>query len=173
MIAAYGLGMLAVGWYYCAARKTREDYLLGGRHMRPLEVGIAVRRPAQHAFLPGLAGRDDQERADDVRRRLAYPLIALVVGWLMIPFIMQLQVTSAYEILEIRLGLAVRTARLADVPHAAPAVDGGDRLRRRQHGAGARAGAAARVGPGGVRDAGLVTVPTPLWAGCGRWCSPT
>ena len=40
---------------------------------------------------------------------LAYPLIGLVVGWLMIPFIMRLRVTSAYEILELRLGPGVRT----------------------------------------------------------------
>ena len=40
---------------------------------------------------------------------LAYPLIGLVVGWLMIPFIMRLKITSAYEILELRFGPAVRT----------------------------------------------------------------
>jgi SSS family solute:Na+ symporter len=38
----------------------------------------------------------------------SYPLIAVVVGWLVIPFIMKLKVTSAYEILETRLGPAVR-----------------------------------------------------------------
>ena len=38
----------------------------------------------------------------------AYPLVILVVGWLIIPFIMRLRVTSAYEILEYRLGLGVR-----------------------------------------------------------------
>jgi len=40
---------------------------------------------------------------------LAYPLVALIVGWLIIPFIMKLRVTSAYEILELRFGPAVRT----------------------------------------------------------------
>ena len=30
---------------------------------------------------------------------LAYPLIGLVVGWFIVPFIMRLKVTSAYEIL--------------------------------------------------------------------------
>jgi SSS family solute:Na+ symporter len=39
---------------------------------------------------------------------LAYPFIYLVVGRLVIPFIMKLKVTSAYEILERRLGLSVR-----------------------------------------------------------------
>ena len=40
---------------------------------------------------------------------LAYPLVGLVIGWLIIPFIMRLKVTSAYEILELRFGPAVRT----------------------------------------------------------------
>lgn len=39
---------------------------------------------------------------------LAFPFIALVVGWFLIPFFMKLKVTSAYEILETRLGLSVR-----------------------------------------------------------------
>jgi SSS family solute:Na+ symporter len=38
----------------------------------------------------------------------AYPLVAVVVGWFMIPYIMKLRITSAYEILETRLGLSVR-----------------------------------------------------------------
>jgi Na+/proline symporter len=39
---------------------------------------------------------------------LAYPLIFLLVGFLFIPVVMRLDVTSAYEILEQRLGLGVR-----------------------------------------------------------------
>jgi len=39
---------------------------------------------------------------------VALPFIAVVVGWLLIPFIMRLKVTSAYEILETRLGVSVR-----------------------------------------------------------------
>ncbi|OHB82509.1 MAG: hypothetical protein A2V98_17870 [Planctomycetes bacterium RBG_16_64_12] len=38
----------------------------------------------------------------------AYPFVFVVTGWLLIPFIMKLKVTSAYEILQSRLGPAVR-----------------------------------------------------------------
>ncbi len=41
-------------------------------------------------------------------RLLPYPLIALIVGRFLIPFFMSLKVTSAYEILELRLGIGVR-----------------------------------------------------------------
>jgi SSS family solute:Na+ symporter len=39
---------------------------------------------------------------------VAYPLVAIVAGWFMIPYIMKLKITSAYELLETRLGLSVR-----------------------------------------------------------------
>jgi SSS family solute:Na+ symporter len=39
---------------------------------------------------------------------IAIPFIAVVVGWLLIPYIMKLRITSAYEILETRLGSSVR-----------------------------------------------------------------
>ena len=38
----------------------------------------------------------------------AYPFVAVVVGWFIIPQIMKLRITSAYEVLESRLGLSVR-----------------------------------------------------------------
>ena len=41
VIAAYALGMLSVGWYYSRRNKTGEDYLLGGRQMRPIMVGVS------------------------------------------------------------------------------------------------------------------------------------
>ena len=40
VIALYVLGMLSVGWYYSRRNKTQEEYLLGGRQMRPLWVGV-------------------------------------------------------------------------------------------------------------------------------------
>ena len=38
VIAAYFVGMLAVGAYYARRSRTATDYLLGGRTMRPLEA---------------------------------------------------------------------------------------------------------------------------------------
>ena len=39
---------------------------------------------------------------------ISYPLIFLIVGWLLIPWIMRLKVTSGYELLEARLGITGR-----------------------------------------------------------------
>ena len=41
---------------------------------------------------------------------LSLPLVYLVVGWLIIPVVMRLPITSAFELLEARLGLSVRQA---------------------------------------------------------------
>jgi SSS family solute:Na+ symporter len=110
VIAVYALGMLSVGWYYSRRSKTREEYLLGGRKMRPTAVGVslfaALISTISYLAWPGEMIKNGPMMVSAV---LAYPVIGVVVGWLMIPFIMRLKVTSAYEILQLRLGSGVRT----------------------------------------------------------------
>ncbi len=111
VIAVYALGMLSVGWYYSRRTKTREQYLLGDRQMKPLMVGISLFASListiSYLAWPGEVIKYGPMMM--IGTILAYPLIGVVVGWLMIPFIMRLRVTSAYEILELRLGPGVRT----------------------------------------------------------------
>ena len=110
VIGAYALGMLSVGWYYSRRTGTQEEYLLGGRKMRPLTVGVSLFASListiSYLAWPGEVIKNGPMYVSAV---LAYPIIAVVVGWGIIPFIMRLRVTSAYEILEVRLGSAVRT----------------------------------------------------------------
>jgi len=110
VIGVYALGMLSVGWYYSRRTGTQEEYLLGGRKMRPLTVGVSLFASListiSYLAWPGEVIKNGPLYVSSI---LAYPLVALVVGWGVIPFIMRLKVTSAYEILEVRLGSAVRT----------------------------------------------------------------
>ncbi len=110
VIGVYALGMLSVGWYYSRRTGTQEEYLLGGRKMRPLTVGVSLFASListiSYLAWPGEVIKNGPMYVTSI---LAYPLIALVVGWGIIPFIMRLKVTSAYEILEVRLGPSVRT----------------------------------------------------------------
>jgi SSS family solute:Na+ symporter len=110
VIAVYALGMLSVGWYYSRRTTTQEEYLLGGRRMSPLMVGISF-FASLFSCISYLAWPGEIIKFGPMilGAILAYPLIGLVVGWLMIPFIMRLKITSAYEILELRFGPAVRT----------------------------------------------------------------
>jgi SSS family solute:Na+ symporter len=109
VIAVYMVGMLAIGWYYARRAATADDYLLGGRNMRPVGVGLSLfaslLSTITYLSLPGEMIRHGPMMLTMV---LAFPLVIYVVGWFMIPFIMSLHVTSAYEILETRLGLGVR-----------------------------------------------------------------
>ena len=110
VIGLYALGMLAIGWYYSRRSRTREDYLLGSRRMNPLMVGLSLfatmLSTVTYLALPGEMIKYGPILA--LGKLASYPLIALVVGWFLIPYIMRLRVTSAYEILEVRLGLGVR-----------------------------------------------------------------
>ena len=109
VIVAYALGMLSVGWYYSRRTTTQEQYLLGDRRMSPLMVGVSLFASLfsciSYLAMPGEIIKYGPMILGGV---LAYPLVGLIVGWLIIPF-MKLKVTSAYEILELRFGPAVRT----------------------------------------------------------------
>ena len=109
VIVAYGLGMLGVGWYYWRRTANTEDYLLGGRNMRPMAVGLSLFATllSTISYL-ALPGEMIQNGPMFLCVLLGYPLIFLTVGYLIIPKIMSLRITSAYEILETRLGLTVR-----------------------------------------------------------------
>ncbi len=109
VIGLYAVGMLAVGWYYSRRTGSSEDYLLGGRRMNPFSVGLSLfatlLSTISYLALPGEMIRYGPMV---LTMMLAYPLVYLLVGGFMIPLLMKQQVTSAYEILEIRLGLSIR-----------------------------------------------------------------
>ena len=109
VIGLYVVGMLVVGWYYSRQTKTSDDYLLGGRNMRPVSVGLSLfatlLSTITYLSIPGEIIRYGPMI---LAIMAAFPLVYLIAGWLMIPFIMRLKITSAYELLETRLGLGVR-----------------------------------------------------------------
>ncbi len=109
VILLYGIGMLWIGWHYSKQNKTKEDYLLGGRKMNPAAVGISLfatlLSTLSYLTYPGEMILNGPMIFAGI---LAFPLVYWVVGWWLIPQIMKTGVTSAYEILEQRLGLSVR-----------------------------------------------------------------
>jgi SSS family solute:Na+ symporter len=110
VIVVYGVGMLAVGWYYSRRTTTTEDYLLGGRNMKWLSVGLSLFATllSTISYLSWPGETISHGPLFMLGAITAYPFVFLVAGWLLIPFIMKLRVTSAYEILESRLGASVR-----------------------------------------------------------------
>lgn len=109
VIALYGGGMLGIGWFYARKNKTREDYLLGGRRMNPVAVGISLFATLL-STLSYLSYPGEMIKYGPVifAGMFAFPFVYYAAGWWLIPRIMQMNVTSAYEILEQKLGLSVR-----------------------------------------------------------------
>jgi SSS family solute:Na+ symporter len=109
VIAVYALSMLGVGWYHARRTKTAEDYHLGGRRMKSWAVGLSLfaslLSTLSYLAWPGELIKHGPMILTQVT---AYPFVVLAVGWLIIPRIMRLRVTSAYEILEKRFGVSVR-----------------------------------------------------------------
>ncbi|MBN2456260.1 MAG: sodium/solute symporter [Sedimentisphaerales bacterium] len=109
VIGVYGLGMLAIGWYFSRRTKTSEDYMLGGRQMRFWMVGLSLFASlfsaASYLATPG----EIIKYGPMIRCGIAaHPFTYLVVGWLLIPAFMKLKISSAYELLEVRLGPSLR-----------------------------------------------------------------
>ncbi|MCC6681862.1 MAG: sodium/solute symporter [Phycisphaeraceae bacterium] len=109
VIVLYAVVMLAVGWYYSRSMHDSDDYLLGGRNMKPWAVGMSMFASLfstiTYLFLPGEMVLKGPVFLASV---LAAPIIFVVVGWLFIPTFMRLKAASGYELLETRLGLSVR-----------------------------------------------------------------
>ena len=109
-IAAYIAVMLGIGLYYARRTVNTEDYLLGGRRMNPVTVGLSMFATLLSTLTYlALPGEMIKHGPMIIAQYSAYPLIFLVIGFVLIPVIMRQRVTSAYEILEQRLGPSVRT----------------------------------------------------------------
>ncbi|MDH3651898.1 MAG: sodium/solute symporter [Saprospiraceae bacterium] len=109
VLFAYGVSMLFIGWFYGRKNQTEEDYLLGGRKMNPTAIGISLfaslLSTISYLTYPGEMIKHGPLIFGGL---LAFPLVYYIAGWWLIPRIMQMNVTSAYEILETKLGLRVR-----------------------------------------------------------------
>jgi SSS family solute:Na+ symporter len=108
VLLVYALGMLGIGWWYSSSESV-DEYMLGGREMKPWAVGISLfatlMSTLTYLAFPGEIIRHGPMYLSSI---LAFPLIYAVVGRYLIPHIMRLKVSSAYEILELRLVLSVR-----------------------------------------------------------------
>ena len=109
VIAIYGIVMILIGWYFARKVKNTEDYLLGGRKMKPFIVGLSlfITMLSSLSFL-SYSGEMIKNGPVVFIAMIIFPLIYYIVGWFLIPHFMKMKVTSAYELLEVRLGLNVR-----------------------------------------------------------------
>ncbi len=115
VLVGVAASLIGIGAYYSRRQKTAENYFMADRNMSPFLVGISLYATicSTLTYL-GLPGEVVQNGPVYLGATLvAFPFVYLVVGYLVIPSIMRLKVTSAYELLEERLGLPVRLATSA------------------------------------------------------------
>lgn len=102
---AYAMVMLAIGFYYHRRNKTCDDYMLGARRMGSWNVGLSyfatMFSAVSYLSMPGEMIKNGPMMWSFLA---AFPFVYLIVSRFFIPFIMKLKISSAYELLEARLG---------------------------------------------------------------------
>lgn len=103
--------VLGVGWYYSREQTNRKEFFTASnRHVSPILTGISL-----YATLLSIItylGKPGEVINKGpflvVAQFIAAPLAFFVVGWLVVPKLMRVRVTSAFELLESRLGSSIR-----------------------------------------------------------------
>lgn len=109
-VGLYGVALLGIGYYFSRKQKTTEEYFVANRSMRPILAGVSL-FATMFSTLTYIATPGEWIQHGPVVLLLGLatiPFIYFIVGWVVIPKIMRLPVTSAYELLEVRLGHRVR-----------------------------------------------------------------
>jgi len=109
LIVVYCLSTIGLGWYVGARQTTAREYFVGRGNMSPTLLGISLfatlLSTISYLASPGeIIGKGPVA----LTGILGLPIVYVIVGYLFIPTIMRRRVTSAYELLEERLGLRVR-----------------------------------------------------------------
>lgn len=109
VIVAYAAGMLVIGWLCGRRAQSTDDYLLGGRRMAFWAVGVSM-FAASLSVISYLSVPGEVIRYGPVLYcgTIEYPIAILCVNRLLVPALMKIRITSAYELLEIRLGVRIR-----------------------------------------------------------------
>ncbi len=109
LIIVYACSTILLGIYYSCRQTSTREYFLGNGKMNPFLVGISLFATllSTISYL-SMPGESSGKGPVVLCTFLALPLVYLVVAHLMLPVYMRHRVTSAYELLESRLGLSIR-----------------------------------------------------------------
>ncbi len=109
IIVLYGLSTIGLGVYFSRKQESTEEYFVGSGTMNPVLVGVSLfatlLSTISYLSMPGeAAGKGPVS----LLSLLAYPFVYGIVAIWLLPVYMRQRVTSAYELLEEKLGLSVR-----------------------------------------------------------------
>lgn len=110
VVVIYALVLIGIGLYYSRRQTTSEEYFVASRSVAPFLAGISLYATMfstlSYIGFPGEMIQNGPILL--VISIVSMPIIYLIVGYWVIPLVMKLPVTSAYELLETRLGNGVR-----------------------------------------------------------------
>ena len=109
LIVLYAMVTIGLGVYFSRRQTSAKEYFVGSGHMNPVLIGVSLfatlLSTISYLSMPGEAAGKGPVVALGM---LALPLVYFVVAYGLLPVYMKHRVTSAYELLETRLGLSVR-----------------------------------------------------------------
>ncbi|MBH54273.1 MAG: sodium-coupled permease [Opitutaceae bacterium] len=109
IVVAYATSTIVFGWWFGRKQKTTQEYFVGSGNMNPMLIGVSLfatlLSTISYMSMPGEAlGKGPA----DLSKIISYPFVFLIVGFVLLPVYMRQKVTSAYELLEAKLGLSIR-----------------------------------------------------------------
>jgi SSS family solute:Na+ symporter len=109
LIGLYAASTIGLGVYFSRKQESTSEYFTGGGNMNPILIGVSLfatlLSTISYLSMPGeAAGKGPVSMIG----MLALPLVYLVIAYCVLPIYMRQRVTSAYELLEGRLGLSTR-----------------------------------------------------------------
>lgn len=109
IIAVYGCGTIGLGWFYSRRQQSTQEYFVGSGSMNPILVGVSLFATllSTISYL-SMPGETLGKGPVNMMSMFALPVVFAIVGFFLLPVYMRQRVTSAYELLEEKLGLSVR-----------------------------------------------------------------
>ncbi len=109
IVGIYAVSTIVLGWWFGRRQTSTKEYFIGSGRMNPVLIGVSL-------FASLLSTITYLSTPGEVLAKgpvylvnyLGYPIIFFVVAYVLLPVYMRQQVTSAYELLEQRLGLGIR-----------------------------------------------------------------
>ena len=109
IIAAYACSTILLGWWFARRQKDTREYFIGSGNMNPLLIGVSLFATLLSTIsYMGYPGEALGKGPVYLTNILSYPFVFLVVGFVLLPVYMKIKVTSAYELLEFKLGVSIR-----------------------------------------------------------------
>ncbi|MFV1996130.1 MAG: hypothetical protein ACC661_11900, partial [Verrucomicrobiales bacterium] len=109
IIVVYATSTIVLGWYFGRRQTSTKEYFVGSGKMNPLLIGVSLFASLLSTITYlSIPGEVQGKGPVYLSNYLAYPVIFLFVGFVLLPVYMKQQVTSAYELLEARLGIGIR-----------------------------------------------------------------